>query len=170
MANNKINRNTVPEDFTLSLVLVDALPVIFFGASAVVISLLFQSRLFLAGALLCLLGGIGKVLWKLIVVLEKKNIWPLFIQMRILMPAGFLLILLSLFVNQSRVSLTGIVAGFCSFLSIIFFILGIIGMGLMIVFSVKLDSSDLKSNWIEQLTNGIAQGAIFLGLLLLFLH
>ena len=167
MANNKINKNTIPEDFTLRLVLVDALPVIFFGASAVVISLLFQSSLFLLGALLCLIGGAGKVLWKLIVVLKKKNIWPLFIQMRILMPIGFLMMIISLIVNRSRVHLSSIAAGFCSFPSIILFIIGIAGMCLMIVFSVKLDSSDLKSNWIEQLTNGIAQAAIFLGLILL---
>ena len=167
MANNKINKNTIPEDFTLSLVLVDALPVIFFGASAVVISLLFQSSLFLFGALLCLIGGAGKVLWKLIVVLKKKNVWPLFIQMRILMPLGFLLMIFSLIANRSRVHLSAIAAGFCSFPSILFFLTGICGMGLMIVFSLKLDSSDLKSNWIEQLTNGIAQAAIFIGLVLL---
>lgn len=47
MSNHKMKKDIVPEDFTLGLALVDAIPVIFFGASAVVISLLFGSRLFL---------------------------------------------------------------------------------------------------------------------------
>jgi len=39
-------------------------------------------------------------------------------------------------------------------------------MIMMIVFAVKLDRSNVKSNWIEQITNGIAQGCFFVGLLL----
>ena len=42
-------------------------------------------------------------------------------------------------------------------------------MVLMGVFGIKLDSSDVRSNWIEQLTNAIAQAAIFTGILILFL-
>ena len=167
MSNTKINKDTIPQDFTLTLAAVDALPVLFFGASSLVISLLFGSRLFLLGAMLCLVGGAGKVLWKFIVVLRRKNIWWLFIQMRILMPAGFVLMLLSVFVNRDRVRMESIVAGLCAFPSCICFGLGILGMVLMILFAIKLDSSDVRSNWIEQLTNGIAQAAIFLGLLML---
>lgn len=163
----KFDRNTVPKDFTLSLVLVDAIPVVFFGASAVVISLLFQSKLFLLGALLCLFAGLCKVIWKLIVVLAQKNVWFLFMQMRTVMPVGFLLILLSLVVNRSRVSFAGIAAAFTSFPSVVFFCIGILGMVLMGVFAARLDSGDVKANWIEQLTNGVAQISIFVGLLLL---
>ena len=82
----KITKDTLPEDFTLLLALTDSLPVIFFGACMLLIGRRFSSLLFMAGALLCLIGGAGKVLWKIIVVLQKKNVWPLFIQMRILMP------------------------------------------------------------------------------------
>ena len=163
----KFTKDIVPENFTLSLVLVDALPVIFFGASAVVISFIFGSKLFLVGALLCLLGGIGKVLWKMIVVLKKKNVWAMFVQMRILMPLGFLLIIVSLIFNSSSVSFTGMWNAFISMPSFIFFFIGIIGICLMIYFSKNLDSGDVKANWIEQLTNGISQAAIFVGLLLL---
>ena len=40
----------------------------------------------------------------------------------------------------------------------------LIAMG---IFASKLDSSDLRSNWIEQLTNTFAQAAFFFGILLL---
>ena len=165
----KFTKDTVPQDFTLSLVLVDALPVLFFGASAVLIGMIFKSTLFLIGAMLCLLGGAGKVLWKLIVVLAKKNIWFLFIQMRFLMPAGFLLMLISLAVDHAKVSFAGMARAFVSFPSILFFLAGIAGMVMMGVFAKKLDSGSLKANWIEQLTNGIAQLCIFLGLLFIYL-
>ncbi len=162
-----MTKDVVPDNFTLSLVIVDAIPVFFFGASAVVISLHFDSKLFLAGALLCLISGMVKVLWKLIVVTAHKNVWPLFLQMRILMPMGFLMILAALLVNHSKIRLASLAAAFCSFPSVIFFVAGIIGMIFMCIFAVKLDSSDLRANWIEQLTNGIAQICIFIGLLLL---
>lgn len=86
-----MTKDIVPEGFTMGLVLVDALPVIFFAGSMFLIGQRFSSALFMLGALFCLVGGAGKVLWKTIVVLKKKNIWPLFVQMRILMPLGFLL-------------------------------------------------------------------------------
>ena len=162
-----VTRDTVPEGFTVSMALVDALPVLFFGGSMVVISLLFHSPLFLTGALLCLLGGAGKVLWKILVATRKKNVWPLFIQMRILMPAGFALILLSVILNAGRISLGALGRSVLSFPSVIFFAVGLLGMVLMGVFASRLDSSDARSNWIEQLTNGVAQACIFVGLLLL---
>lgn len=163
----KMTKDTIPEDFTLTLALVDALPVLFFGASMIVVSILFSSAMFLTGALLCLFAGAAKVLWKIIVVLKRKNIWALFIQMRILMPVGFLLMLLSVILNAGNISIPAILRALVSFPSVIFFAAGIIGMAMMIVFSVKLDSSDVKANWIEQLTNGIAQASIFAGLLCL---
>ena len=124
----KITKDTVPEDFTLLLALTDSLPVIFFGASMLLIGRRFSSLLFMAGALLCLIGGAGKVLWKIIVVLRKKNIWPLFIQMRILMPAGFLLMLASLFTNADKMSFPGICQAVASFPSVIFFTAGLLGL------------------------------------------
>ena len=70
-----MTKDTVPENFTLSLALVDALPVLFFGGSMILIGLLFKSVLFMIGALLCFWAGAAKVVWKVIVVTKKKNVW-----------------------------------------------------------------------------------------------
>ena len=164
----KITKDTVPEDFTLSLALVDALPVLFFGGSMILTALLFKSRLFLTGAFLCFWAGAAKVLWKIVVVKKKKNIWWLFLQMRIVMPIGFALMLLSVILNRKAIRFAAVLTAVTSFPSVIFFALGILGMVLMGVFASRLDSSDLRSNWIEQLTNTAAQAAIFVGILLLF--
>lgn len=166
MAKPKMTKDTVPEDFTLPLVLVDALPVLFFCGSMVLISLLFRSPLFLVGALLCLFAGVCKVLWKLIVVLKKKNIWWMFLQMRICMLPGFLLMLLSVFLRRDTVSLSGIWAAVTAAPQCFFFGAGAAGMALMLVFGFTLDSGSVKANWIEQLTNGLAQLCIFAGLLI----
>ena len=163
----KMTRDVVPENFTLSMALVDAIPVIFFGLSMIAISRLFDSTLFLIAAILIFASGAGKVFWKIIVALKKKNIWFFFIQMRILMPLGFVLLIASLFVDSAKISLPGIISGITGFPAVIFFVIGILGMVMMGVFAKKLDSSDAKSNWIEQLTNGIAQAAIFIGILLI---
>lgn len=164
----KMTKNTIPENFTLSLALVDALPVLFFGGSIILIGLLFGSPLFLSGAALCFWAGAAKVLWKIIVVTRKKNIWWMFLQMRTAMPLGFALMLLSVILNRSTIDLTSVLVAVLSLPSVIFFAAGATGMVLMGIFASKLDSADVRSNWIEQLTNTIAQAAIFTGILFLF--
>ena len=42
------------------------------------------------------------------------------------------------------------------------FAAGLLGMVLMTVFAFILDSADPRANWIEQLTNGVAQAAFFM--------
>ena len=169
MKKQKMTKDIVPEGFTLSLALTDAIPVLFFGASMVVVSFLFSSRLFLFGALLCLIAGAAKVLWKIIVVLRQKNIWPLFIQMRILMPIGLVIMIIAVILKKSAVDFSGILSAALSFPPVIFFGAGVLGMALMTVFAFTLDSSSAKANFTEQLTNGIAQACFFAGLLLVLL-
>ncbi len=164
----KMTKDTIPENFTLSLALVDALPVLFFGGSMILIGLLFGNPLFLLGTALCFWAGAAKVLWKIIVVAKEKNVWWLFLQMRIVMPVGFVLMILAVILNRNAIDLSDVFAAVVSLPSVIFFAIGVIGMVLMGVFAAKLDSADVRSNWIEQLTNAIAQAAIFTGILLLF--
>ena len=164
----KMTKDTIPENFTLSLALVDALPVLFFGGSMILIGLLFGSPLFMIGAALCFWAGAAKVLWKIIVAAKKKNVWWMFLQMRIVMPIGFALMIFSVILNRNAIDLSAVLAAVVSFPSVLFFAVGLIGMLLMGVFAAKLDSADVRSNWIEQLTNAVAQAAIFVGILLLF--
>lgn len=164
----KMTRDTVPEGFTLGLALVDALPVLLFCGTMVLAGVLFSSPLFLLGAGLCLFAGAAKVLWKIIVVLQKKNIWWLFLQMRILMPVGLVLMLVGGF--TAHADLHALWAQMTAFPAAPFLCAGIAGMVLMTVFAFTLDSSDARSNWIEQLTNGAAQLAFFLGFLMITLH
>lgn len=155
-----MNKDVIPQDFTLSLVLVDAMPVLFFLATSLLLGIKLQSIGFIIGAILCMWAGVTKVIWKLIVVLKKKNIWFLFVQMRKVMPIGLLIMIIFGIMNHSKFHLF-------SFPSIIFFGIGVLGMIGMIVFSKILDSSDVKANWIEQITNALAQAAFFIGFLLM---
>lgn len=163
--NKKINKDVVPENFTVGLSLVDLIPVVLFGISFIILGSRVKSLLFISGAAVCLVSGFIKVLWKLIVCLKNKNIWPLFLQMRIAMPTGFLMIIISLFVDAEKINYNLVLQSILSLPACIFFIIGIAGMILMGVFSVKLDSSDVKSNWIEQITNSFAQCFILLGII-----
>ena len=162
----KMTRDTLPEGFTLALAAVDAVPVLFFSATMVLAGLRLRSVLFLLGASMALFAGAAKVLWKFIVVLKKKNIRWMSLQMRVLMPPGLLLMLASLAV-PGRVSAAGLRSAFTAMPSALFFAAGFLGMVLMMVFAFNLNSDDPKANWIEQLTNGAAQAAFFLGVLLL---
>lgn len=160
-------KNTNYEGFTLSLALVDALPVLLFGGSCILIGLIFKSPLFMVGACLSFLAGLCKVLWKVILAVAKKDIPLLNKQMRVVMPLGFLLILVSLIVDRARISFPAMGAAIVGFPQVIFFALWVVGMVGMGVLAKKLDSTVAKNNWIEQCVNATAQLCLFLGLLFL---
>lgn len=162
---SKVSKDMVPENFSLALSIVDSIPVLFFGINVILIGCMFKSVLFIIGAFLCFWAGFAKVLWKFIVALKKRNIWFLFIQMRIVMPIGFLLMILGVVFTKNASRL--FINGFTSFPSIVFFIIGILGMVLMGICAFKLDNGQVKSNWIEQIINSISQISIFLGLIFL---
>lgn len=151
------------EDFPLSLALFDALPVLFFSAAVVLIGLDYKNLFFIAGSLICTLAGMGKVLWKIIIAGTKRDIAWMNRQMRIFMPAGFLLILIG--VVTGGVDLHILKGEIFSLPAAIFFGITVIGMIMMSVFAVKLDGTKLRSNWIEQITNAVAQGCFLLGVI-----
>lgn len=163
----KMTKDIVPDDFTLSLAIVDALPVLFFAGSMILIGVIFANPLFLLGALLCFWAGAAKIIWKIIVATKRKNVWWLFLQMRIVMPIGFLLMIAAVLLNLNAIDINTVLSAILSLPSVIFFAIGVLGMVLMGVFAAKLDSSDIRSNWIEQITNALAQAAIFIGIMLL---
>ena len=88
--------------YTLGLALFDIVPVLLFLISGILIYSMCMNRFFLAGALCCFIGGMAKVIWKLIVVLAKRDI-PAFSRVfRVLMICGFALMLLSVILSTVR--------------------------------------------------------------------
>jgi len=150
----------------LGLAIVDCIPVVFFSIMVSVVSLRFHSLFFFIGAFLVILAGALKCLWKFVLALSGKNVPFLFYQMRGVMPVGFLLILISLFVDRSKIVITSIMTHITTFPANICFLIGILGMVMMVVFAKKLDSTNVKHNWIEQVTNAVAQFFIMLGVIL----
>ena len=148
----KITKDMVPEGFTLSVA------IIILGVKAAF------SPLIMLGGFLIFLGGAIKVLWKVIVATKQKNVYWMYKQMGPVMGIGFLLLIIGCIV--SRAALKTAFAGI-GVASIVFFVLWFLCMCLMGVFASKLDSSDPKSNWIEQCTNGVGELCLCLALALL---
>ena len=161
-----MTKDVVPEHFTLGLALVDFIPVILFGLSFIFLAVKLKSILFGIGAGICLFAGLSKVIWKIIVVLTRKNVWFLFIQLRFLMPLGFLIMILALILCSSQINLSAVWLTITSFPQIIFLSIGIFGMICMMIFGFVLDSSNVIFNWIEQIVNCIAQLAFFVLILI----
>ena len=152
----KMTKDIVPEGFTLSLVLVDFIPVFFFIFTILIFSYkTYFNYLIITGGLICFISGFIKVLWKLIVVLKQRNVWWMFKQMRIALPIGFCTLIFGFVFGWKNFSKEIYNA---SSNSRIFFTLWIIGMSLMSLFAITLDSSNPQVNWIEQITNTISQG------------
>ena len=154
------------QEFTVALAAVDALPVLFFGAAAALLGLKLQSAVFIVGAALCLLAGAGKVVWKLLLALRGKDVAILGAQLRYVMPAGFLLMVLGGFLAE-RETLRTLLHAAVRLPSAAFFALTIVGMIAMVVCAKKFDRFDVRANWIEQIINAAAQACAMIGVLLL---
>lgn len=153
------------ENFPLSLALFDALPVIFFSISVIIIAMNYRNALFITGSILCTLAGIGKVVWKIIIAGTRKDIAILNRQLRILMPVGFLLIIIGIIMGAGNIDFGWLMTAILSFPAVVFFAITVIGMILMTIFAFKLDSTKLSSNWTEQITNAVAQGSLLIGII-----
>lgn len=154
------------EGFTIGLALVDAIPVLSFGISMVIIASRFNSPLFMIGAALSVLAGCCKVAWKLVLGIAKKDLRWLnkpFLPMQI---TGFGFIIGSLLTSLGKINWHSVLKAVTSLPSILFFIVWIGLMGFMGWFrKYKFSNEDAKSNWIAQIINAVGQTCLLLGVL-----
>ena len=154
------------EGFTVGLALVDAIPVLSFAVSMVIIALRFHSPLFMIGAVLSVLGGCCKVAWKMVLGIAKKDLRWLNKPFVPMMASGFLLLLISLVVDFGKINWAGVGAAIVGFPSVLFFIAWIGLMGVMGWYRKnKFSNDDAHANWTAQIINAIGQTCLLLGIL-----
>lgn len=146
------------EEFTLSLALVDFIPVLAFGIAIIMISSGFNSALFLIGAIISLLAGVFKVTWKLILGTTKKDVKWLnksFIPMQ---SGGWVIMLLGILFNIGKINFANLLAAIVGMPQLIFFILWLGLMGTMIWYKKnKFERYSAKKNWTAEIINSCAQ-------------
>jgi hypothetical protein len=154
------------EGFTLALALVDAIPVLSFGISMVIIASRFHSPLFMIGAALSVLAGCCKVAWKLVLGITKKDLRWLnkpFVPMQ---ATGFLLMLVSFVIGFGTIDWGAVLSAVTSFPALAFFIGWIVLMGVMVWYRKhKFRTDDAHSNWTAQIINAVGQTCLLLGIL-----
>ena len=154
------------EGFTIGLALVDAIPVLSFGISMVIIAGRFNSPLFMIGAALSVLAGCCKVAWKLVLGIAKKDVRWLnkpFVPMQ---ATGFLLMLVSFVLGFGSIDWAAVGAALLCFPSLLFFLAWIGLMGFMGWFQKnKFKNDDAGSNWTAQIINAVGQTCLLLGIL-----
>ena len=158
---------TTHEGFTVGLALVDAIPVLLFCVSAVVLGVRWGNPLFLVGAVAMAVGGASKVLWKLLIGLGKGDKPILAKLFRPCMFGGFALVLIAVIIGSftGGLSWPAIGKAVTGIPALIFFILAVAGMVGMGVLAKKMDQTSAKANWTEQLINAFAQLMLLLGIL-----
>ena len=154
------------EGFTLGLALVDAIPVLSFGISMVIIASRFPSPLFMIGAILSVLGGCCKVAWKLVLGIWKKDLRWINKPFVPMMAGGFLLLIVSVIVVFGKIDWAGAASAILSFPSILFFVAWICLMGFMGWYRKhKFSNEDARANWTAQIVNALGQTCLLLGIL-----
>ena len=154
------------EGFTVGLALVDAIPVLSFGISMVIIASRFNSPLFMIGATLSVLAGCCKVAWKLILGLWKKDLRWLnkpFVPMQ---ATGFLLMGISFVLGFGTIDWAAVLAAVTGVPSLLFFLAWMVLMGFMGWYRKnKFQNDDAHSNWTAQIVNAVGQTCLLLGIL-----
>lgn len=154
------------EGFTIGLALVDAIPVLSFGISMVIIASRFPSPLFMIGAILSVLGGCCKVAWKLVLGIWKKDLRWINKPFVPMMAGGFLLLIVSVIVGFGKIDWAGVGMAVLSFPSVLFFVAWIGLMGFMGWYRKhKFSNEDARSNWTAQIVNALGQTCLLLGIL-----
>ena len=154
------------EGFTVGLALVDAIPVLSFGISMVLIASRFDSVPFMIGAVLSVLGGCCKVAWKLVLGILQKDLRWLNKPFVPLMAVGFGLIIGSLIAGWKKISWAGVLAAVTAVPSVLFFAAWLGLMGFMGWYRKhKFVNDDARSNWTAQIVNAVGQTCLLLGIL-----
>ena len=131
----------IPEGFTLVLAGVE-----------------IGSPLFTVGAALAAIGGAGKVCWKLVLALARRDVPLLGRQMRVTMPTGFLLMIAGALCSPASAGALAQRIG--TFPSAVFAIAWVACMGAMGYLATHRDQADARSNWVEQLVNAAGQACL----------
>ena len=146
---------TAKEDnsqFTLQLAIMDAVPVVFFGIAAIMLGVKLRSWVFFVGALLCFLAGFGKVLWKFLIAIARKDVALLGMQLRYVMPAGFFLMIVGAF-TADRSVVRGLISGALQMPSLLFFILAVCAalLGGALAYFIHAAKKDSEGCWMTDL-------------------
>lgn len=160
----------IQEGFSVGLALLDAVPVLFFALSGIIIGTACGNPIVIVGAVLMVVGGMSKVLWKLLQGLGVGN-YPILNKIFVpCMGSGFLSMAVGIVISFIKKSLTpkGVLKALVSFPAVLFFGIAVIAMGLM--GKVKSEQSreefnkDSKKNWLAEVVNSVAQISLFAGL------
>lgn len=160
-----MNKTNSPQGFTLSMAVMDCLPVLFFSIGFAVLATRFNSHLFRLGIFLVILVGALKAGWKFVIALCHKDLNVLNKQMRFLMPIGFVLMLVAMVIDRNKWSWNAMINHITRMPANLFFLGGIIGIIALIWFAKHQDGRDAKVNWKEQAINSFTQLCIMLGIL-----
>lgn len=155
------------EGFTVSLALVDAIPVLLFGASMILVAERFGSPLFIAGASLSTAAGCFKVLWKMILGVSRKDVKWLNKSFVPLQAGGFMLIAVSFVFGLKRINWGNVLTSVMSIPSLLLFLIWIVLIAAMVWYRKnRFRSDDAGSNWTAQIINCAAQASLFFAILL----
>ena len=154
------------KEYTMGLALFDIMPVLLFLASGLIMYSMYGSMLLLAGVLSCFTGGLCKAIWKMIIVIGKKDLTGLTRAFHILMPAGFALMILSVPAG-GRAAFSGLWRSITMMPAAVLFIAAFALMCLMGYLGSHMDNS-AASNWIEELVNTLAQLAFLIGVVAVY--
>lgn len=156
--------DAVPEGFTAALAALDAVPVVLFCLSSIVLGRRIASPLFVVGSVVAFAGGAGKVAWKALLALARRDVPILARQMRYVMPLGFALMVAGAVMRLD--ALAGVLASLVRPPAVLALVAWAACMVAMSYMAVHNRQDVARDNWVEEVVNTVGQAALLLALLL----
>lgn len=157
------------EGFTLSLALLDYVPVAAFGAAMVLAGEAMNNPLFMVGAGLSFLAGLMKATWKLILGLWKKDVKFLNKPFLPMQGLGWLIMLPAAIYSLFKAGPGRALAAICGMPQLIFFVIWFAMTGLMVWYKKnRFIREDARCNWTAEIINSIAQCSLLAAVISVF--
>ena len=154
------------EGFTLSLALLDYVPVAAFGAAVVLAGGAMNNPLFIIGAAISFLAGLMKATWKLIIGVWKKDIKFMNKAFLPMQGTGWLIMLPAAIFSLFKAGPAKALSAVCGIPQLIFFILWFAMTGLMVWYKKnRFVREDARCNWTAEIINSVAQCSLLIGVI-----
>ena len=135
-----------------------------FCLSSIVLGRRITSPLFVVGSVVAFAGGAGKVAWKALLALARRDVPILARQMRYVMPLGFALMVAGAVMRLD--ALAGVLASLVRPPAVLALAAWAACMVAMSYMAVHNRQDVARDNWVEEVVNTVGQAALLLALLL----
>lgn len=146
------------------------IPLFFYGLAAVFAMLMIKNVFFILGGIVVFLSALAKTIYKYLKIKEDIYIDLLSKQIILVLPCGIFLMIFGILYANYMTDLIPVGKAISTPFAMMTFVIGITFVAFLLMFIIRLTDNSVKSIWIKEVTNVIAQVLLFVSMLVTYLN